>query len=313
MEKKMLFKRVYLEIGNLCNLHCSFCSPRVRPPRRMTLSEFTRAVEQVRPYTDYLYFHIKGEPLVHPQLPEFLAAATESGMKVTITTNGTLLPQKWDILLSSPAVRQVNLSLHSFSAHEGIDPDGYLDACIAFAGENSARGRYMTMRFWNLSGERQADEGTLHILSRIQSAFPGHDGLLEQLKSRSVALGKGIFVSFEEEFVWPSLSQPFVSEEGFCHGLRQMIGVLADGTVVPCCLDADGEAALGNLFTEELSDILTREPFLTARREFYNRKAVLPLCQHCSYRTRFDPSPFKKGLGGHGLLLSDAAVSQRAK
>ncbi len=284
----MLFKRVYLEIGNLCNLRCAFCSPRVRPPRQMTLSEFERAVQQVKPYTDYLYFHVKGEPLVHPLLPEFLSIAAENGMQVTITTNGTLLPEKGSVLLSSPAVRQVNLSLHSFTAHDGIDPDAYLDACIAFARENSALGRYTTMRFWNLSGNRQADAGTMHILSRIQSAFPGHDDLAQQLKSRSVALGKGIFVSFDEEFTWPSLSHPFVSEEGFCHGLRQMIGVLADGTVVPCCLDADGQAPLGNLFSEELSDILSRDPFKTARSEFYNRKVTLPLCKHCSYRTRFD-------------------------
>jgi hypothetical protein len=289
----MLFKRVYIEIGNLCNLHCSFCSERVRPPRQMTLQEFTRAVEQVKPYTDYLYFHIKGEPLVHPLLPEFLAVAAGQGMQVTITTNGTLLPEKGQILLQSPAVRQVNLSLHSFSAHDGIDPDAYLDRCIAFARENAALGRYTTMRFWNLSGgpsaagDRQADAGTLRILSRIQAAFPGHDDLPEQLQSRSVALGKGIFVSFDEEFVWPSLSQPFVSEEGFCHGLRQMLGVLADGTVVPCCLDADGQAALGNLFTEELADILARDPFRTARQQLYNRRVVLPLCRHCSYRKRF--------------------------
>ena len=284
----MLFKRVYLEIGNLCNLRCAFCSPRVRPPRQMTLPEFERAVQQVKPYTDYLYFHVKGEPLVHPLLPAFLSIAAENGMQVTITTNGTLLPQKGSVLLSSPAVRQVNLSLHSFTAHDGIDPDAYLDACIAFARENSALGRYTTMRFWNLSGDRQADAGTMHILSRIQSAFPGHDDLAQQLKSRSVALGKGIFVSFDEEFTWPSLSHPFVSADGFCHGLRQMIGVLADGTVVPCCLDADGQAPLGNLFSEELSDILSRDPFKTARSDFYNRKVTLPLCKHCSYRTRFD-------------------------
>lgn len=286
----MLFKRVYLEIGNLCNLHCSFCSPRVRPPRQMTLPEFERAVQQVKPYTNYLYFHIKGEPLVHPLLGEFLSIAAENGMKVTITTNGTLLPQKGQILLESPAVRQVNLSLHSFTAHEGIDPDAYLDSCIAFAKANSTLGRYTTMRFWNLSGNREADAGTERILSGIERAFPGHGDLAQQLQSRSVALGKGIFVSFDEEFTWPSLSEPFVSEDGFCYGLRQMIGVLADGTVVPCCLDADGQAPLGNLFAEPLADILSREPFVSARCELYNRKVLLPLCRHCSYRTRFDGS-----------------------
>lgn len=283
-----LFKRVYLEIGNICNLHCSFCSPRIRPARQMNLDEFTQVLSQLRPFAEYLYFHVKGEPLAHPQLAEFLAEASRQGFQVTITTNGTLLPQKGSILIDSPAVRQVNLSLHSFTAHQGIDTDQYLDGCFDFARKMSAAGRYTTMRLWTLSDGRTADKGTLHILSRIEQAFAVDGDLAQMLKSRSVALGKGIFVTFDEEFEWPHLSSPFISEEGFCHGLRQMIGILADGTVVPCCLDADGNAALGNVFETPLSEILTSEPFVSARESMFNRKVVLPLCQHCSYRTRFD-------------------------
>ena len=258
-----LFKRVYLEIGNTCNLHCSFCSPRTRPARQMTLPEFTSALMQLRPYTDSLYFHVKGEPLFHPLL-------------------------EGEILLNAPALRQVNLSLHSFPERTGVDPDRYFDACFAFAKENSRRGRYTTLRLWTLGKGREADDGSLLILSRIEKAFPGTDALAERLRERSVALGKGIFVSFDQEFSWPHLTDPFISDTGFCHGLRQMIGVLADGTVVPCCLDADGAAPLGNLFEIPLSEILSGEPFSSARAAFYNRQATLPLCKHCSYRTRFD-------------------------
>lgn len=285
----MLFKRVYLEISNICNLNCAFCSPPVRPRRRMTEEEFRSAAEQLRPYTDYLYLHIKGEPLCHPLLPRFLEICQELGYQVNITTNATLLAEKGHILMDSPAIRQVNLSLHSFSAHDGIDREKYLDTAVDFAREMSRKGGYTVMRFWNLDGDREAAEGTREILRRIKAAFPGHDGLEEQMAThRSVCLGKGIFVSFEEEFVWPSLEHPLLGESGFCHGLRQMLGVLADGTVVPCCLDADGQAALGNLFAEPLADILAREPFTSARAGFFNRKALLPLCRHCSYRLRFD-------------------------
>ena len=285
----MLFKRVYLEIGNICNLRCAFCSPPVRPRRQMTEEEFRSAVEQLRPYTDYLYLHIKGEPLCHPQLERFLEICTELNYQVNITTNATLLDKKGDLLLGSSAVRQVNLSLHSFSAHDGIDQGAYLDNALDFAIEMSKRGRFTVLRFWNLDGDREAAAGTREILRRIKAAFPGHDELEEQMAThRSVCLDKGIFVSFEEEFVWPDLSHPLLPESGFCHGLRQMLGVLADGTVVPCCLDADGQAPLGNLFDEPLDDILARDPFLSARKGFFNRKVLLDLCRHCSYRLRFD-------------------------
>lgn len=286
----MLFKRAYLEIGNICNLRCPFCSPAVRPPRQMTLPEFESAASQLRPFTDYLYLHIKGEPLCHPQLKEILALAGQLGFQVNITTNATLLAQKGELLLQSPAVRQLNLSLHSFSAHQGIDPEQYLDTALSFARKASLEhGKYLVLRFWNLDQQREAARGTRQILDRIAAAFPGHDDLADQMAThRSVAVEKGIFVSFEEEFIWPSLEEPFMGKDGFCHGLRQMIGVLADGTVVPCCLDANGEAPLGNLFAEPLADILARPPFTEARAALYNRKLLLPLCQHCSYRSRFD-------------------------
>ena len=286
----MLFKRAYLEIGNICNLRCAFCSPAVRPPRQMTLSQFETAARQLRPFTDYLYLHVKGEPLCHPQLKEILECCHQLGFQVNITTNATLLGQKGDLLLNSPAVRQLNLSLHSFSAHQGINQAEYLDTALDFARKASLEhGKYLVLRFWNLDEQREAARGTRQILERISAAFPGHDDLAAQMAThRSVAVEKGIFVSFEEEFVWPSLGAPFVGTEGFCHGLRQMIGVLADGTVVPCCLDADGQAPLGNLFEEPLADILARPPFTEARADLYNRKLRLPLCQHCSYRSRFD-------------------------
>ncbi|MDD6032052.1 MAG: radical SAM protein [Oscillospiraceae bacterium] len=288
----MLFKRVYLEIGNICNLRCAFCSPPRRPRRQMSEAEFRRAAEQLRPYTDYLYLHIKGEPLCHPQLGRFLEICGELGYQVNITTNATLLGQKGDLLLESPAVRQVNLSLHSFSAHDGIDRQAYLDTALTFAKAMSRKGRFTVLRFWNLDGDREAAAGTGVLLQAIKAAFPGHEQLEQQMAThRSVCLDKGIFVSFEEEFVWPQLEHPLLPETGFCHGLRQMLGVLADGTVVPCCLDADGQAPLGNLFEEPLAEILGRDPFCSARRGFFDRKVLLPLCRHCSYRLRFDKKP----------------------
>lgn len=289
----MLFKRAYLEIGNICNLRCSFCSPPSRPRRQMSQAEFRQAAEQLRPFTDYLYLHIKGEPLCHPLLGRFLEIAEELGFWVNLTTNATLLQEKGALLLKSGALRQANLSLHSFTAHDGVDPERYLRCALDFAKAMSGAGKYTVLRFWNLDGDRRAADGTRQILDSIKTAFPGHEQLAEQMAThRSVCLDKGIFVSFEQEFCWPSLSGPLLSERGFCHGLRQMIGVLCDGTVVPCCLDADGQAALGNLFEEPLADILSRDPFVSAREGFCNRKVLLPLCRHCSYRLRFD----QKGL-----------------
>ena len=116
MQKK--YSRVYVEITNTCNRSCSFCPGTKRPRRRMTTSEFSTVCERLKPVTDYIYLHVMGEPLSHPDIAELIEIASARGFKVAITTNGTLLPKVGDAILGS-SIYKVNISLHSFE--EGGD------------------------------------------------------------------------------------------------------------------------------------------------------------------------------------------------
>lgn len=111
------FAKVYLEISNLCNLSCAFCPGTKRTKKAMTETEFSALLPKLQPYTDYLYFHLMGEPLLHPQLGRFLELAADAGFKVILTTNGTLLETQQEMLLSSPALHKVNISLQIGRAH----------------------------------------------------------------------------------------------------------------------------------------------------------------------------------------------------
>ena len=92
------FNKIYVEIGNVCNLSCSFCPTLKREKRQMTPNEFGVICEKIRPYTDYIYLHLMGEPLLHNELDELLSIAKAQGFKVCITTNGTLLDKRVDLL-----------------------------------------------------------------------------------------------------------------------------------------------------------------------------------------------------------------------
>ena len=105
------FKRVYIEITNVCNLSCNFCPKTMRKAHSMDVDSFKKILDQVKPYTDYLYLHLKGEPLLHPNLPEFLDLCAEREFKVNITTNGTLLRKMKDKIIKKPSIRQINISL----------------------------------------------------------------------------------------------------------------------------------------------------------------------------------------------------------
>ena len=122
--------RIYIEITNRCNLSCDFCHGTRRPPRTMTPAEFETLALKLRGETDYLYLHVLGEPLLHPQLPELLAIAHRLGFRTCLVTNGTLLPRQKDALLAAPGLHKLSVSLHSFegSAQSG-DMSAYLAVC----------------------------------------------------------------------------------------------------------------------------------------------------------------------------------------
>lgn len=275
------FRKVYLEISNRCNLNCSFCPGTKRPAGAMDRETFELALERLRPWTDYLYFHLMGEPLCHPELSCFLELAGEQGFKVILTTNGTLLPQRQELLLSSPAVHKINISLQALEGNEPvISFSEYLDGCFSFA--RAAEGKKLVVfRLWNAGGE---DKRNGEIVHRLEQYFPKP----WTPQRRGTRVGEKIYLEPGEKFDWPDLTARDRGVRAFCYGLRDQIGVLWDGTVVPCCLDHDGDISLGNLFKQELGEILNGTRAQTICRGFEQGFAAEELCRRCGFaRKRF--------------------------
>ena len=279
-----MLKKAYVEITNRCNLRCAFCPGTGRPARAMAPEEFARVLDQLRPYVSYVYPHVMGEPLLHPRLGALLALAAEREMKVCLTTNGTLLAARADTLLASAALYRVAVSLHSVEENGG-DPSGardYLEAVWAFAVRAAARGVICVLRLWN---EGAADAGNGVILDFLREKT-GRDSW-DEPRARSFRLAEDLYLERERAFEWPDLRAGERPTE-FCRALREQIGVLADGTVVPCCLDHEGDLALGNLFERELPDILESERAQALLRGFSRRAPSETLCRRCGYALRFN-------------------------
>lgn len=276
----MRFRKIYLEIGNICNLNCAFCPKTKRPPRMMKEEEFSSLLPKLRPYTDFLYFHLMGEPLCHPDLERFLQLAGQAGFRVILTTNGTLLAKNQELLLRSPALHKVNISLHAFEANELSVPFAeYLREAFAFG--QAAEGKcIVSYRLWNQGG---ADEKNDEIIRTVAQYFP-EPWARERSGHR---LGDKIYLEYGEKFDWPDQKAAEGEACLFCYGLRDQLGVLCDGTVVPCCLDHEGDLALGNLFAQEMEEILQSPRAQKIYGGFSRRVAVEELCRKCGYARRF--------------------------
>lgn len=274
------FQKVYLEISNVCNLSCQFCPGTKRKKHFMTESEFSALLPKLRPWTNFLYFHLMGEPLCHPKLEQFLDTAGNHGFKVILTTNGTLLQKQQSLLLTSAALHKVNISLHAFEANDLSVPfEAYLKQCFDF-GKAAEGKKLVVFRLWNHGGAEQRND---EILKTLEAFFP--KPWVQERKG--IRIGNRIYLEYGDKFDWPDLSAQDYGEQVFCYGLRDQIGVLCDGTVVPCCLDHDGDLALGNLLESDLETILESERAKAIYQGFQRRFATEELCRKCSYARRF--------------------------
>lgn len=278
-----MIDKIYLEITNVCNLDCSFCHKTGREKRFMTEDEFEKLTDKLCGRAKYLYFHLMGEPTLHPLLPRFIERAKEKGFLPILTTNGSLLSKKGDALLSTPLYK-VSISLHAPEANPTFADEGYLDSCIEFAKKAAENELIVALRLWNLGTDADNSE----ILHRLHSAFPGEWKPIRGGSGERLAYK--IFLEWGERFDWPDEDLPDgeETESLFCFGLRDHIGVLVDGTCVPCCLDADGKIPLGNLHELELDDILSSPRARAIYDGFSCRRAVEPLCRKCGFARRFN-------------------------
>ena len=282
------FKRTYIEITNACNLSCAFCPRTTRPAAWIRPRQFETILDKLGRHSGHICLHVTGEPLLHPQIKDLLDIASAHKKPVNLTTNGTLVDRLCPFLDSTPALRLITFSLQSFEGMtQAMSVDDYLDPifrCI-----RSASGRHlMRLRMWEADTSPSSDV-RLAMVAAIEKEFSLDFDLEKKLGScDSVRLDTNVFLNQTRRFDWPDKNGRDFGTSGFCLGLRSQIAVLVDGTVVPCCLDRNGDIALGNIFEQTVPEILESKRARDIYDGFSRRKVVEDLCRKCSYRLRFD-------------------------
>lgn len=281
-----MFDRVYVEIGNICNLHCSFCPGTKRQKRQMTVEEFDVVCQKLKGFCEHLLFHVMGEPLLHPKLDDFLKKASEYGYKVSITTNGTLLGKCIDTLVNNANVlHRVSVSLHAPEGNGEKEISDYLMMVIDSAKKLTSCEVNTVYRLWNLDTEDKKGNNSENasILNHLKKEYKE-----EWIKRYSgYRLAYRTFLEFDGIFTWPSESDAEEENFGKCYALSRQIAILSDGTVVPCCLDSEGKIPLGNIFESSLKEILSTKVAVEMLRGFQERRFVHALCKKCTYARRF--------------------------
>lgn len=274
-----MYSRVYVEVTNICNMHCSFCHGHSRQPRKMQMGEFSHILQQLQGKTQYIYYHLMGEPLTHPQLPDMIRLAGEQGFRSVITTNGTLLHQRGQVVFAA-GLHKMFVSVHSFEGQDMAQCRSYLADIVEAVKWAENAGTILSLRLWNKGCDQGRNE---QIVSFLQENLSGE----WTENTRGFRIRDKVFLEWGDRFQWPDRDAPDGGDQVFCYGLKDHFGILSDGTVVPCCLDSDGVISLGNIFTESVSEILNSDRAKAMVQGFQCRKATEELCHRCGYARRF--------------------------
>ena len=285
------FKRVYIEISNICNLQCSFCPVVERDKKIMGVQMFERIVNEVAPHTEQVCLHLMGEPLAHPEFTAIIKACEAANVKINLTTNGILLNRYSELLSTSPVFHQINFSIHSFKDNfKDRDINPYLLDILKFSKMSQERRPelYINYRLWNIFETRTMNDSNGDILKTIGDFFETTISESIDVSSiKSKRIYNRVYLHFDSRFEWPSPLMPKQSENGFCHAVSSHIGIHADGTVVACCLDKEARLDLGKLPEKSLGEILEGQRARAMKKGFAQKKLVEDLCQRCTYIKRF--------------------------
>ena len=270
-----MITRCYLEITNICNLSCKFCPKTDRAKHRMTLDEFNQLTDKLVGQVKFLYFHLMGEPFLHPQLAEFVKIARQKGFIPVLTTNGTLLPKAGEVIDARP--HKIQISLHSHEGNGKENPEQYIREVMTFAQEAASKGILIVLRLWNQGGYDSTNDHILDLMAQYQPRP------WESCRN-GWKLADHLYIEYDRMFEWPDADHSeYEASDVFCYALRNQLGVLVDGTVVPCCLDHNGDIPLGNLYHQSIDEIMASPRAKAIYDGFTKHEATEPLCRRCGY------------------------------
>lgn len=292
----MNFKKIYIEISNICNLQCTFCPEVERPKKVMNAANFHSVIKKVKNSADEIALHLMGEPLAHPEFRQIFEICQQEKILVNLTTNGTHLNRYSSQFFFNPYLKQINFSIHSFKDNfPGKNIWPYLDHILQFSqmALKEQPDLYINYRLWNLKNVNEQNDENLDILNYIQNFFniPMNSRINTSHRKSKKILGK-IYFHFDTRFDWPNLNSQVrrPDNQGFCYGLKSHIGIHADGTVVPCCLDKEAVLNLGSIFSNSLDEIINSARATKIREGFKENKVTEDLCKRCQYIDRFQSS-----------------------
>ncbi|WP_025448883.1 radical SAM/SPASM domain-containing protein [Helicobacter pylori] len=279
---KKPFKKIYIELSDICGLQCSFCPNPKNIRGVMPLELFEKICKEAAPLTPIITLHVLGDPCKLKNLNRYLSTAKRFSLKVDLVTSGAYL-HNFETLLQD-AIYQISISLDAgLDNHNKLNQHRYIQKILEFCRYKCEKNSEV---FLNLRIQDSTLEKHQNLIKPFLESFECVS--LETLKSQGRArLFKKSFLNIQKTFKWPNLNAPNpLNQESkipYCYGLIKQVAILSNGVVVPCCMDAQAHINLGDLNHTPLKDVLKSQKAMAIKTHFLKGEALEPLCKNCSY------------------------------
>ncbi|HSB71504.1 MAG TPA: radical SAM protein [Candidatus Methylomirabilis sp.] len=314
-------RRLHVELTNRCNFSCEFCPDRSmrRPRGTMPLSMVEELLAQAgqENLARQVHFHVMGEPLLYPDLPEAVRFARSGDMEAWVTTNGSLLTPELLMELQAAGLSHLTISLQTPDAptfalrgSRFLAFEQYRERLIGTvrAFLPHASGMRLSLCFLSnplrrfhapgASNIRVAESGRelrAHMGRWVEWIFGGTalerqvPDLLVRLKGAGILTEAGVPMTahldlrvrvlgnWAGHFEGPIVPARF----GYCPGLSENFGILWNGDYVICCADYDGRTVLANCSEKPLREYLSLPAVQEIAGGFRRYRVVHPHCRQC--------------------------------
>ncbi|MCQ2672068.1 SPASM domain-containing protein [Helicobacter pylori] len=279
---KKLFKKIYIELSDICGLQCSFCPNPKNIRGVMPLELFEKVCKEVAPLTPIITLHVLGDPCKLKNLNRYLNVAKRFSLKVDLVTSGEYL-HDFEALLQD-VIYQISISLDAgLDHHNKLNQHRYIQKILEFCRYKCEKNSEV---FLNLRIQDSTLEKHQNLIKPFLESFEciSLETLISQGRAR---LFKKSFLNIQKTFKWPNLNdQNPLNQESkipYCYGLIKQVAILSNGVVVPCCMDTQANINLGNLNHTPLKDILNSQKAIAIKTHFLKGEALELLCKNCSY------------------------------
>ncbi|MBM0637271.1 SPASM domain-containing protein [Campylobacter sp. VicNov18] len=278
----MKFKKIYIELSDICGLKCDFCPSKKGVRGVMGLERFENLAFEIAKKAELFTFHILGDPLLLKDLENYLQIAKKQNMRLEITTSGFYFNAKNRfLLLKYNNIHQINISLMAFFTQNKLSLKEYFKPILEFCKEHFDQKSlsFINLRLWNKDADFKFLKTNLEIYELLTKEFR----VTIDVNASKNRLQRHIILHQNKLFKWPNLENKALYQKGKCYALKEQIGILSNGTLVPCCLDTKGDINLGNVFEEDFNKLLKSPRLKAIKKAFEREQRIEKLCQTCEF------------------------------